>query len=440
MILEATYWLNSLTQGFIYIFCWNQLFPHRVKHTYLIGALNIPTLNILIMFCYRRAWLSYLALNILKMFSSIPALFILYKGSVRKKIWIFIATELISLLCTLPLEALLSFLYHAPIDQIVANKNDTIGGTILLNSILMGIGIIVGLLYNRKKHVSSIQFTQSLIMLCFVIVHFVFSCVQFTNRAVLQRDLNCLVHSAFQIMLFIVIYIQYVTTLRNWELSWQAQDLEHIRLQQDYTYNYYLLAEQRFQDVTLLRQDMQNLMNTVQGLNTESALRTFTIAEETTTTEQHFCSIPVIDAVLRLKAQTAAQYDIHTEFCAQGLAESLPFSDSDLCSIFANLLDNAIHSCCNDSNLTDHSIQLYSVTEKDCFILTVTNSYGWDDFPHEITKLDDTGIIGHGHGTKIVKSITQKYRGSFTLQHDRKTVTANLRLPIPIKEEVASHV
>lgn len=151
MILEATYWLNSLTQGFIYIFCWNQLFPHRVKHTYLIGALNIPTLNILIMFCYRRAWLSYLALNILKMFSSIPALFILYKGSVRKKIWIFIATELISLLCTLPLEALLSFLYHAPIDQIVANKNDTIGGTILLNSILMGIGIIVGLLYNRKK-------------------------------------------------------------------------------------------------------------------------------------------------------------------------------------------------------------------------------------------------------------------------------------------------
>lgn len=441
MILGATYWLTIATQCYIYVFCWNQLFPHRFKHTFLIGVPYTTALDVLAMFCHNHGIINYAVTNILKLFSMVSIIFILYKGSAKRKLCVWIAAEFVSLLCTVPIEMLTSFLYNAPIDQIVTNKNDTIGGMILVNNILMVFSIIVGLLYNRKKHVPNIQFTQSLFMLCFVIVHFAFSCVQFTNRAALQRDLNCLVHSAFQIMLFILIYIQYITTLRNWELTRQAQDLEHIRLQQDYTYNYYLLAEQRFQDVTLLRQDMQNLMNTVQELNSsDGALRTFTVAEETITADQHFCSIPVIDAVLRLKTQKAAQYGIHTEFCAQDFAESLPFSDSDLCSIFANLLDNAIHSCRNDTNLTDHFIQLYSVTEQDCFILTITNSYGWDDFPHEITQPDDTGIIGHGHGTKIVESITQKYRGSFTLQRNSKTVTANLRLPIAVKEGVDSNV
>lgn len=441
MILETTYWLTVTTQCFIYVFFWNQLFPQRFKQTYFIGVPYIVVSHILIMFCYNHVMLNYVAQSILKMLSVLSAIFLLYKGSRKRKLWIWIVTEFASLLCTLPVEMLISSLYNAPIDQMQLNKNDTIGGMILLNNVLLVVSIIAGLLYNRKKHAANVQFKQTIIMLCFVVVHLGFSCLQFTDRAVLQRDLNCLVHSAFQIMLFVLVYVQYSTTLRNWELTKQAQELEHIRLQQDYIYNYYLLAEQRFKDVTVLRQDMQNLMNTVQELNaSEGGLPAYTATEEATITDQHFCSIPVIDAVLRLKTQEAAQHGIHTEFCVQAFAGPLPFSDSDLCSIFANLLDNAIHSCSNDANLTEHFIRLHSAIEQDCFVLTIANSYGWADFPHETTQPDDTSIIGHGHGTKIVESIAKKYRGSFTLQRDEKTVTAKLRLPLAAKEGADPYV
>lgn len=441
MILETAYWLTMVTQCFIYVFCWNQLLPHRFKQTYLIGVPYSTTLYILSMFCYQHAILSYAAANIIKIFSGLSVIFILYSGSRKRKLGIWIATELISLLCTFPVEMLFSFLCNISIDQIALSKNDTIGGVILLNNVLLIVSIIVDLLYNKKSTLRTYKSTQTLIALCSAIIHFGFSCVQFANRAVLQRNLNCLVHSAFQMILFILIYIQYTTALHNWELTRQAQELEHIRLQQDYTYSYYLLAEQRFKDVALLRQDMQNLMNTVQTLNaSERVLQSHNTIEDTITTDQHFCNIPVIDAVLRLKTQKATQYGIHTEFCLQDFAVPLPFSNFDLCSIFVNLLDNAIHSCSNDTNLKDHFIQLQSVVEQDCFVVTVANSYGWADFPHETTQPDDTSIIGHGHGTKIVESIAQKYRGSFALQRNDKIVTARLYLPITAREEMNPHV
>lgn len=444
MILELTYWLTMITQSFIFFFFWNQMLPQRFRHTYLIGVPYTILSHILILFCYEHMVLYYALQSFLKLTATLLGVCVLYKGSIKKKMGIWLLTECAALLCTLPVEFLLSSLYGVKIDHIQMNRNDTIGGMILLNNILLVVSILVGLLCKRKKLIRNEQLKQTMIMLCFVLVHFGFSCLQFSDRTVIQRDLNCFVHAAFQIMLFVLVYVQYSTTLQNWEIAKQTQELEHIRLQQDYIYNYYLLAQQRFQDVAALRRDMKNLMQTMQELHSDSGTHCDLNPDFSETLgsipEQHFCSIPVIDAVLRLKSQEAAQYGIQTEFHPDDFSDALTYSDSDLCSAFANLLDNAIRSCRNDKNLDVHTISLRCFSENNRLTLTVTNSYGWEDFPHLIRQNDDTNPIGHGHGLKIVENIAKKYSGSFVIQRQAQTVTAELRLSEIHQEGTAAHV
>ena len=68
------------------------------------------------------------------------------------------------------------------------------------------------------------------------------------------------------------------------------------------------------------------------------------LSDSLTTTETvHFCANPVVNAVLANKAALCRRENITLE-ASLDVPEATGLSDGELCSVFANLLDNAIKS------------------------------------------------------------------------------------------------
>ena len=156
MIIEITTLCTNLMQCFIYIFLWNHLMEQRFRHTFVLGALLIVGSNALIMIGYYAGIVSYYLQSALKISCVAASVLLLYKDKTVKKLIIFIITEIVSVICTLPFEFLLSAMYHIPVPELQLNKCETVGGTILINDVLLFISIIICLvLKNRKKWLSS---------------------------------------------------------------------------------------------------------------------------------------------------------------------------------------------------------------------------------------------------------------------------------------------
>ena len=90
----------------------------------------------------------------------------------------------------------------------------------------------------------------------------------------------------------------------------------------------------------------------------------------------------------------------------------IPFSDTELCSLLSNALENAIKACeqIPDSNNRRINLSMYSKHNKLC--IYICNSYqnapvfAQDGLPVSTEQ-------GHGFGTKSIAHIVEKHRGMF---------------------------
>lgn len=119
---------------------------------------------------------------------------------------------------------------------------------------------------------------------------------------------------------------------------------------------------------------------------------------------------PVIDMILNQKLEYAKENGIHTQIQAQkGI--KIAFSDSDICSILGNLLDNAIEAC-NRMSSPDKWINIILDNQGEMFFLKVSNSI--NELPvkrkgYWVTNKIKSDV--HGLGLKSVESIVRQYDG-----------------------------
>jgi sensor histidine kinase regulating citrate/malate metabolism len=93
------------------------------------------------------------------------------------------------------------------------------------------------------------------------------------------------------------------------------------------------------------------------------------------------------------------------------LPDSLTFSDTELCSLLSNALENAINACekIPDSNKRHIKLHMFSKNNKLC--IDIRNSYNTE-------PVFDQGIPvskepGHGFGTKSMARIVEKHKGIY---------------------------
>ena len=123
------------------------------------------------------------------------------------------------------------------------------------------------------------------------------------------------------------------------------------------------------------------------------------------TRENVYCDIPVVNAVLSEKDRLCHEKGI-TLTVDLALPAGLTVESIHLCSIFGNLLDNAIRGA-EAAGAERPAVSLRSLREGDYLFLKVTNPSPPPQPPRE----------GRGLGTQILTELAQRYGGDYQTEY-----------------------
>ena len=173
-------------------------------------------------------------------------------------------------------------------------------------------------------------------------------------------------------------------------------------------------------DLRSLRHDMNNHMSVLQGL---LAMQEYddaknylsTITEELAVANSFiFTDNKVLSVMLNNKISKAHQFGI--TFDTELLTSTTPFSDSDLCAVVGNILENAFEA---SSKHKDPYIHFMIKKTDNQFVIECQNNYVVAPVFEKgnlVTTKSDKSY--HGIGTKTIRSIVDSYHGITTFTVD----------------------
>lgn len=137
----------------------------------------------------------------------------------------------------------------------------------------------------------------------------------------------------------------------------------------------------------------------------------------------------IIDTILTDKYTTAIAYGIKMVIKVQGgLAKGI--EDMDLCTIYGNLLDNAIEACRKvEQNTREILVRTEQVNQ---FILIEVINSKCEEIVEKNGRLMTTKQIkeGHGIGLSSVRQVVHKYEGELLIDYDEHTFKVQMFIPL----------
>jgi len=173
-----------------------------------------------------------------------------------------------------------------------------------------------------------------------------------------------------------------------------------------------------------LRHDQLNYLNVLLSLlrENETAKAIDLLQQATGKTEAltltGYCSNTLVDSILTSNKIIAHEQNI--EYKADViLDDNIGIDAIDLCSVFSNILDNAVTAC--KAVKSERLIMLYAAVKSSCLIIRCKNTKANDiKTTYENKLLSSKGSKEHGLGLAIIGDIAQKYDGSLNIKYDDK--------------------
>lgn len=138
-----------------------------------------------------------------------------------------------------------------------------------------------------------------------------------------------------------------------------------------------------------------------------------------------YCNNETINVLLNAKSKEMREAAIPFQISCV-LPEKLNIDPLDLCSVFSNLIDNAMEYCMahpSDKN----EVKIHANTVASGRILIQIKNYA--RLSHvDFSKTTKANSERHGYGLDIVRSIASRYQGELTLTCEREMVTAAVSL------------
>ncbi|MCL1813226.1 MAG: GHKL domain-containing protein [Treponema sp.] len=127
-------------------------------------------------------------------------------------------------------------------------------------------------------------------------------------------------------------------------------------------------------------------------------------------TPLRFCENETVNLILSAFAVKAQQSQTLLTIDAK-LPESIPFSDTELCSLLSNALENAIAACERIPEINQRFVRLRIHSRDDKLCIDIRNRYQKEPvFEHGQPVTTEQG---HGFGTKSMARIVEKHNGVF---------------------------
>lgn len=180
-------------------------------------------------------------------------------------------------------------------------------------------------------------------------------------------------------------------------------------------------ARARYEQTRAFRHDVKNHLSVLDGLLSGGKLeegRAYLKKLETASEALSFpyqTGNPVVDILLGEKLGLAAANGVETEVSLR-LPTPCAIDDFDLCVIFANALDNAIHAC--RTGQEPPSIRVAGRRQGDFYLLEFENTCSGGPLPPA------------GTGLANIRSVAEKYRGAVLTEKEEGRFSLNVLLNI----------
>jgi len=430
------YLAGNLIQTIVTVFFLEQIGKPKIRYIYTcaLWILSIAVIYFLgVIFS-----LSSNIQSVLRICNSAILITGLYQGNIIKRFLNFVLLLTINTLTEFPILLLCMILFEVPFEDVyIISNNYFFSCAILLVTDLWFIGLLISIIIMKRKQLFiKGNFTQIGIMLTAVLIHFASIIIYYSDKSVLDNMNNHMIQLFFQLLLYVILVFNYFNALRTRKLMESEQALKNLETEMEHNYSYYTLADEKFTEISKLRHDIHNQIQAVQhllktGKNKQEADEIMNRIEEQLAAAKtvHFCQNPIINSVLTVKMNTVKANGIETDILLND-CENLPFDNYDICSLFANLYDNAVEACQKIEENKERRITMRSSIKNDYFVLKIVNTC--IEMPEiKSGKIkSDKNSDEHGYGTKIIDSITKKYNGTFTLRFKDNLMTAIAALKI----------
>lgn len=208
---------------------------------------------------------------------------------------------------------------------------------------------------------------------------------------------------------------------RQTEVEQELKEMHHV-MELDHVH--YQEIESKREEVAKLRHDINNQILAARHLISEgdterSEHMLDQLLEQVSATKEYpYCAVPIMNAILNEKSRLCEQYQIELITDLSFLSD-LHVDDVMLCSLFSNLLDNAIHAV-EDMDPGKRWIRISAVTEGGFLIIKTRNPSGK---PEPVKR-------GHGKGTVILREIAEMHGGMYQTEYQAGIYTAVVSMGI----------
>lgn len=137
------------------------------------------------------------------------------------------------------------------------------------------------------------------------------------------------------------------------------------------------------------------------------------------------CENPIVNAVANYKLIAAREADVTLSYDLQ-IPSELPFSDIDICSVYTNILDNAIAALSVYPQPQQRHASLVSSVSHGFLLIRERNPYEENESPRYAAEDE----LIHGFGLDILQYITQKYEGWIEVAKDDGMFDLKISLPL----------
>lgn len=208
----------------------------------------------------------------------------------------------------------------------------------------------------------------------------------------------------------------------------QITDLEH---QNEMQYLFFEEKNKYETEIKRIRHDLKNHLLLIKDMNQIQAKDYYEGLLEAVSSEDKIDSgCNVFDVLINEKRKNAEQKDIHFDVCIIKNISCINYIENrDLCSIFGNLIDNAIE---NAAKVTNAKILIKVDVINSFFVMIISNTYNHSMIKKEnkkfLTTKEDYEM--HGIGLESVKMSIEKYEGHIKIVENASVFKVEIMLPI----------
>lgn len=324
----------------------------------------------------------------------------------------------ISVCCLISFFSLYAYFINAFFQEEISRGVDTSYSLIQVGLTLAAMGALVPLTKYYAWMIDRITTVKlwylfTVFPVALMISNIYYTPISYANLRVGKILSKGLILTVFELIMYLLVFILFYvfskTTMEKTKLTERNNILE---IQKSYTES----LQSYIEYTAKARHDFKHSVSVMSRLADEgnlSALKDYIAQYEnslTVTAPVRICKSDALNALFNHYRQQAIENDVDINWRID-LPDKSRILDVDLCSIFGNILENAIDGCCTVEEGKRY-FNLTSEIKGDCLYIVSTNNYGkpleMDGETYSSTKHQGKGI-----GLHSMKSITEVYDGIF---------------------------